>query len=282
LQLLIIGAHGQLGQALQITYKEEGHLQLTAWSRHQQDITDPVTVDAICALQPDIVINAAAWTDVDGAESCVDEAYATNMLGPKHIATGCAQCGAKLVHISTNEVFAGQQGRFYREYDSPDPSSVYALSKLAGEHAAQAALDDLWLIRVSWLYGLGDNNFPAKICAAADRHGSLRVVDDEFGNPTYAFDVAAAIQPLITKTPAGIYHLVNSGSTSRYEFARAVLQATGRSHIPITPIPASQWPRRTQPPSHAVLINHAAAAFGITLRPWQDALEDSYKEPWLC
>jgi len=178
------------------------------------------------------------------------------------------------LHISTNEVFAGQQGQYYREYDLPIPSSVYARSKLAGEQAAHAMLDDLRIVRISWLYGLGNNNFPAKICAAADKHGALRVVDDEFGNPTHALDAAVAIQRLITKTPAGIYHLMNSGHTSRYEFARAVLQATGRGHIPVTPIPASQWPRPAQPPAHAVLINQAAAAFGIILRPWQKALAD--------
>jgi dTDP-4-dehydrorhamnose reductase len=232
----------------------------------------------VAALRPDVLINAAAWTNVDGAEANPDAAYAANALGPKYLAEGCAACNALLVHVSTNEVFAGTPGRFYREYDLPAPGGVYASSKAAGERAVLTTWGRSIIVRVAWLYGVGVNNFPSKIMAAADKHGSLRVVDDEFGNPTYAPDAAEAILRLVELNRPGVYHLVNEGCASRYEFACAVLAASGRTHIPVTPIPASEWPRPAQPPLHAVLVNQAAAALGVSLRPWRTALEISLSE----
>ncbi|MDQ3248942.1 MAG: NAD(P)-dependent oxidoreductase, partial [Chloroflexota bacterium] len=176
------------------------------------------------------------------------------------------------VQISTNEVFAGEPGRFYREYDLPAPGNVYARSKLAGESAARQMLDQLYIVRVAWLFGPGGNHFPDKITAAADKLGTLRVVADEIGNPTYAPDAAAALVALIATGRYGTYHLINNGQASRFEFAQAILAANGRSHIPLTPISHTEWPRPAPPPLHAVLINQAAAALGITLRPWPAAL----------
>jgi dTDP-4-dehydrorhamnose reductase len=272
MHVLIVGASGQLGRAL-FESLAHGH-QVTGWTRPRYDITNPAITDAVIALAPDLVINAAAWTDVDGAESTIDVAYATNALGPKYLAEGCNRCGATLVQISTNEVFPGESGRFYREYDLPHPGSVYARSKVAGERAVCQILDRLYIVRVAWLYGPGDNNFPAKILRAADKHGALRVVADEFGNPTYIPDVAAALAQLLETGRYGIYHLVNEGHGSRFDWATTLLESTGRGHIPITPISLREWPRPATPPSHAVLINQAAAALGIRQRPWQEALAD--------
>lgn len=272
MHLLITGSRGQLGQALH-THFSPAH-QVTLWSRPQQDIADPATADAVAALGPDVVINAAAWTNVDGAEDSPDAAFAANALGPKYLAEGCARCGAALVQISSNEVFAGEPGCFYREYEELGPVTVYARSKAAGEQAARQVLDRLYIVRVAWLYGPGGNNFPSKIMAAADKHGSLRVVADEFGNPTYTPDVAGALEQLIATGRYGIYHLVNEGWASRYEWAAELLRLSGRGHIPLTPIPASEWPRPAMPPAHAVLVNQTAAALNIRLRPWQEALAE--------
>jgi dTDP-4-dehydrorhamnose reductase len=221
-----------------------------------------------------VVINCAAWTNVDGAEAHPHAAYAANALGPQYLAEGCRRCGAALVHISTNEVFAGEPGRFYREYDQPVPGGIYARSKLAGELAVSQALDRCYIVRTAWLFGAGGANFPSKITTAADKHGELRIVNDEFGNPSYAPDVAVAIAQLVETGRYGIYHLVNTGYASRFDFAQAVLQANGRGHIPLTPIPHTAWPRPAPPPLHAVLINQAAAALGIELRPWQEAIRE--------
>lgn len=274
MQILIVGSRGQLGQAFEHHYRQVSGVQLTLWSRPDYDIANPAISQQIAELRPDVVINCAAWTNVDGAESQPEAAFAANADGPRYLALGCNQCGARLVQISTNEVFAGVPGTFYTEEDAPEPRGVYARSKWAGEQAVLENAKAATVVRVAWLFGPGGNNFPSKILAAADRHGQLRVVDDEIGNPTYAPDVAAAVARLIELQADGIYHVVNDGYTSRYELARTVLQATGRGHIPVTPIPHTAWPRPIQPPLHAVLINTAAARLGITLRPWQDAVTE--------
>jgi dTDP-4-dehydrorhamnose reductase len=274
MHILIVGSRGQLGQALQVVYTKRAGKQLTLWSRPHYDIADPKIAGQVAALHPDVVINCAAWTNVDGAETHPNAAYAANALGPQYLAEGCRQCGAMLVHISTNEVFAGDPGRFYREYDQPAPGGVYARSKLAGEMAVSQALDRCYIVRTAWLFGAGGANFPSKITAAADKHGELRIVDDEFGNPSYAPDVALAIMQLVESGRYGIYHLVNTGYASRFDFAQAVLQANGRGHIPLRQIPHTAWPRPASPPLHAVLINQAAAALGIELRPWQEAVQE--------
>ena len=224
-------------------------------------------------LAPDVVINAAAWTNVDAAEQNAELVFAVNSLGPHYLAAGCARCDALMVQISTNEVFPGVPGRFYFEYDQPGPSGVYARSKLAGETAVRSTWSRSMVVRVAWMFGPGGNNFPSKISAAADKHGQLRVVDDEIGNPTYAPDAAAGIAKLIDHDLPGIYHLVNEGYTSRFDFAAEVLRQSGRD-VPLTPIHAAEWPRASKPPLHAVVVNQAAAALGIRQRPWQEALAD--------
>jgi dTDP-4-dehydrorhamnose reductase len=273
MHILLIGSRGQLGRAVSAAFAARHTYQLTLWSRPEYDIADPSLGAKVAALHPDVVINAAAWTDVDGAEANPAAAYAANALGPKYLAEGCAYCGAALVQLSTNEVSAGTPGRVYYEYDQPAPGSVYARSKYAGEQAARQMLDRLYIVRVAWLFGVGGNNFPSKIITAADKRGALNVVDDEIGNPTYAPDVAAALIPLLATERYGMYHLVNEGSASRFTLAQTVLQATGRGHVPLTPVPHTAWPRPAQPPLHAVLVNQAAAALGITLRPWQEAVQ---------
>ena len=273
--ILITGANGQLGRALASQF--DSAKQLTCWTRPSHDISDPAVADAVAEVAPDYVINAAAWTDVDGAEKAPQFAFEVNALGPKYLAEGCARCGCTLVQISTNEVFAGDMGRFYHEYEQTSPGSVYARSKAAGERAAAATLDRLYIVRVAWLYGAGSGNFPAKISAAADRHGALRVVSDEFGNPTYAPDVAAAVAKLIEMQRYGIYHLVNEGAASRHDWAVELMRLTERETLPVNPISAHEWPRPTTPPPHAVLVNQAGSSLGITLRDWRDALHDYVK-----
>ncbi|MBX3010357.1 MAG: dTDP-4-dehydrorhamnose reductase [Caldilineaceae bacterium] len=272
MHVLLVGAAGQLGKALIVSFQQRPADRLTCWARPQFDLTQPAIADQVAALAPDVVINAAAWTNVDGAEAQPNAAYATNALGPHYLALGCQRCGAALVHVSTNEVFSGLPGHFYREYDQPAPQSVYARSKVAGEVAVQQVLDRLFIVRTAWLFGPGGVNFPSKITAAADKYGQLRVVANEIGNPSYAPDVADAVVRLVNTTYYGTYHLVNHGYASRFDFAQTLLQANGRSHITLHPIAATEWPRPAPPPLHAVLINQTAAALGIELRPWQEAV----------
>ncbi|HRA69074.1 MAG TPA: dTDP-4-dehydrorhamnose reductase, partial [Caldilinea sp.] len=273
MHVLLVG-DGQLGSALRNVFEATAQHELTIWRQPTFDMTLPDTADRVADLAPDVVINAAAWTNVDSAESNPDAAYAVNALGPKYLADGCERCGAALVQVSTNEVFPGSSGIFYREYDQTSAVGTYARSKLAGEIAVTRRARRLYLVRVAWLFGSGGANFPAKIIDAADRLGALRVVDDEFGNPTYAPDAARAIVRLIETGRFGVYHLVNEGWCSRHQFAQQVLACSGREQVAVTPISHKEWQRATQPPLHAVLVNQAAAALDIRLRPWAEAVEE--------
>jgi dTDP-4-dehydrorhamnose reductase len=154
----------------------------------------------------------------------------------------------------------------------PHPTSPYGVSKLSGEKVIRALTGDFYIVRTAWVFAPGGNNFVTKIIAAAKRYGSLRVVDDEFGSPTYAPDLAEAIVKLVRTGRFGIYHFTNEGTCSRYEYALEILRLAGLEHVPVTPIPGSEWKRASIPPKHAILGNHAGAALGITLRPWQEAL----------
>jgi dTDP-4-dehydrorhamnose reductase len=275
MRVLITGGLGQLGRALQQAFSKRPRSAITVWELGDHDISDPAAAQWVADLSPEVVINAAAWTNVDGAEANPEAAYAANTLAPKYLAEGCARCGAAMLQVSTNEVFAGLPGVFYREYDPlSGGASTYARSKLAAERAVTQMLDRLYIVRIAWLFGPGGNNFPTKIAAAADRVGSLRVVNDEHSNPTYAPDVAEAMVQLVESGRYGLYHLVNDGWCSRYELAQAVLAASGRGHATLEAIDSSEWVRPTRPPPHAVLLNEAGAALGIRLRPWQEAVEE--------
>ena len=273
MNVIVVGGLGQLGRALVAALDARGHTAVV-WDMPEVNITLPGVADAVVAARPDALINAAAWTNVDAAEANPNATYAVNSMGPRWLAEGCARVGAQMLHVSTNEVFAGTPGRFYYEYDAPQPGGTYARSKAAGEAAAAAACSRLIIARIAWLFGAGGVNFPTKIIEAADKHGALRVISDEYGNPTYAPDAAGAMVRLLEIGRAGIFHPVNEGVASRMELAQAVLAGSGRGHIPVAPIAAAEWERAAPPPLHAVLVNQTAGALGITLRPWQEALRE--------
>jgi len=181
-----------------------------------------------------------------------------------------------MVHISTNDVFDGKLGRPYYEWDSPSPQSVYARSKAAAEFYVRTLLSRFYIVRTSWLYAREGENFCTKIMRAADKYGQLRVVTDEVATPTYAPDLAEAISQLIRTGHFGIFHFANSGICSSYEWARRLLELSGRGDIPVEPITADQWQRAAPPPLYAPIPNFAGAALGITLRPWEEALQDYF------
>jgi dTDP-4-dehydrorhamnose reductase len=215
-------------------------------------------------------------TDVDGCEQDPDLAFRVNTLGTQNIALACGQCGAAMVHLSTNDIFDGTLGRPYHEWDTPSPQSIYAHSKAAAEFYVRTLLNRFYIVRTAWLYARGGNNFVTKIIAAADRHGALRVVTDEVSAPTYAPDLAEAIGQLVHTEHFGIFHFSNSGICSRYDWALKILQLSGRGHIPVEAITGDQWKRAAPPPLYAPIPNLAGAALGITLRPWEEALQEYF------
>lgn len=288
--IAVTGPTGRLGRAL-LSHLEDLGCQTVGWSRPDYDLDDRLAPGRLVKRdKPGLVIHAAAWTNVDACASEPELALRRNGEAVGDLARASAAAGTALAVISTNEVFDGvrSDGRGYQETDPPSPTNPYGRSKLAGEMAAQAAFDRagrpeaLWIVRTSWLFGPPGADFPTKIVAAADRlpeGDPLPVVEDEQGSPTYTVDLAAAIVELMDATPAGTYHLVNSGHCSRFEWARRLL-ARCRPERPLRPISRAEFTRPSQPPAWGVLDASAAAVRGVSLRPWEQA-SDAYVES-LC
>ncbi len=273
----ISGNQGRLGRAL--TAAAPGPIR--GWDQPELDLDDPASgADLVDRCQPDLVIHTAAMTAVDQAAREPSVAMRRNGEAVGALARACREIGSGFVLISTNEVFDGERddGRGYREDDATGPRNAYGQSKLAGEQAAREAFDGrdgLWIVRTSWLFGPPGADFPEKITAASDKYADtpLSVVSDEIGAPTYTLDLARGIYQLVERTPGGIFHLVNSGQASRYDWARAVLdvQRPGREMQPTT---LAAFKRDSDPPPWGVLDTSRAAAAGVTMRPWQEALAE--------
>jgi dTDP-4-dehydrorhamnose reductase len=231
-------------------------------------------VEQVYATGAELVIHPAAYTNVDGCARDPELAYRINGLGTKYVALACQRLGAPLVYVSTNEVFAGDNDRPYLEYDGPRPINAYGRSKWAGEQAVRELLNQFYIVRVAWLFG-GAKNFVRTVLRLAGElpPGGLRMVNDEIGSPTYTVDAAGAIAQLISTGQYGTYHFVNEGQCSRFEFARAALNAAGLGSTPMAPMALAEYVRASTPPPYTPLANQAGAALGIRLRPWQEAVE---------
>jgi len=271
MRIAITGHRGQLGTALQA---ELAAHELLGLDLPEHDIGDgPALRRTLAAFAPDIVLHTAGYTDVDGCARDPDRAIRMNGMGAQNVALACQEYGAALLYISTNEVFAGDRPTPYLEYDPPRPLNAYGYSKWVGERYVEQLCRRFFIVRISWLFG-GPRSFVTKILALSKQRPELAVVDDEFGSPTYAPDLAAAIGRLIASGQYGIYHLVNEGVCSRYDLAREVLRLAGKEGFPVRPIRLADFARDSSPPPRAVLRNLAGAALGIGLRPWQEALAE--------
>jgi dTDP-4-dehydrorhamnose reductase len=269
MRIAITGANGQLGKALQETLGREH--DIVALGHNELELGHPGCVEQLIATGAGLVIHPAAYTNVDGCARDPELAYRVNGLGTQYVALACQQLGAPLVYISTNEVFDGSAGAPYLEYDRADPINPYGRSKWAGEQAVRELLDQFYIARVAWLFG-GERNFVRTVLRLAAERDALDMVADEIGSPTYAPDVAEAVARLIHMPFYGTYHLVNQGSCSRFEFAAEILRQAGCEHVELRPIGLADFKRDSVVPPHTPLRNVAAAALGIRLRSWQDAL----------
>jgi dTDP-4-dehydrorhamnose reductase len=279
-RIVITGAGGQLGSCLDALATGQGR-DVLALTSSQWDITDPAAAERIVE-RGDVVINCAAYTDVDGAESDEAGAYAVNAAGPERIALACARAGARLIHVSTDYVFGGESGRpAPRPYEPSDltaPLGVYGHSKLAGERAVLAALpeaSDGIVVRTAWVYTGGTGkDFVAIMRRLADGDGPVNVVDDQTGSPTYVADLAAALLQVVDfSAPGPVLHAANEGAVSRFEQARAIFEECGADPARVQPVGTDQFPRPAPRPSYSALSGRESAAAGLRpLRPWRPAL----------
>jgi dTDP-4-dehydrorhamnose reductase len=268
-RVLITGGKGQLGVALQNALDGE---EISAPGHDELDITDRASVStAVSDFRPDVVIHAAAWTDTAGCEADPERAIAVNAAGAGNVAEACSASGAAMVYVSSNEVFDGDSSEPYLEDAATSPLNSYGLSKLAGERAVSMALDAHCIVRTSWLYGPGRISFPEKVLNAAAK-GELRMVTDEVASPTYTVDLASAVAKLIRLEPRGVFHITNTGGCSRLEWAQAILEIAGIEGVPVRAVTQSEFAAPYRKPTFSVLANSRAAALGIAMRPWRDAL----------
>ncbi|MBI3941747.1 MAG: dTDP-4-dehydrorhamnose reductase [Chloroflexi bacterium] len=272
MRIIITGVGGQLGRALydQLSASGVDSPNLIPLSHREVDVGTPDIEEILVRMHPDLVIHAAAMTDVEACERNPTEAFRVNQKGTAFVAQGCRRVGARMVFVSTDYVFDGQKGEPYEEADEPHPLSIYGCSKWLGEMAVREILPEHYIVRTSWLYGSGSSNFVTKILALADQKPELHVVTNEVGSPTYAWDLAGGIIRLLSYRQYGVFHLVNEGACSRYEFAQEILRLAGREDYPL--YPTDHFTRLAKPPAYAPLANRRATKLGIRLPSWQAAL----------
>ncbi len=266
--ILITGAQGQLGRALQDALGGSTD-RVVACGKSELDITQLDAVrGAVSQLRPHIVINTAAFTNVDEAETAPDLAYRVNALGPRNLALASAEEAIPLLHLSTDYVFDGRAERPYHEFDQPRPLSVYGMSKLAGEEAVRSLNRQHYIVRTAWLYHTLGRNFVKTMCELAERP-QVRVVSDQYGSPTYAPHLAQTLLKLIHSHAYGTYHIAGTGGTSWFELTQTLYRLLGLS-ISVTPVATNVFPRSAPRPRYAVLTTLQAPAF--VLPAWQDGL----------
>ncbi len=288
MKILLTGATGQLGREICRARFPSG-TWLVAASRARLDLSRPAAIGRFVAdIAPDLVINAAAYTDVEKAEQEPDRAFAVNRDGAAELARAAAQCGAPIVHLSTSDVFDGRKDGEWSEEDRPNPLNVYGQSKLIGEFGVAAANPRHLIVRTSWLYAAQGRNFPRAMLRMGRNRSRLAVVADEIGRPTAAADLAEALLAIAAKAMRedghwGLYHISNDGPpASWHEFASAIFsKAAGWSAVPpiLEPVRAEVFAAACLRPRNTLLaLGKVERIFGLKPRPWQDALADMIDE----
>jgi len=283
----VIGSGGQVGSDLCRLLAADPRLQATAGlTRAECDITDPARVRAVIRDQARpakvqgglTVVNTAAWTDVDGAETDEAGAYAVNATGPAHLAAACAETGAALIHLSTDYVFDGTADKPYEVEDQTGPVSAYGRTKLAGEQAVLELCPSAYVVRTAWVYGAVGKNFVKTMARLARERDGLTVVDDQRGSPTWSADLAAGLIELtLSGAQPGVYHYTNAGDTTWFDFARSIMEQIGQDPAKVAPTTTAAFVRPAPRPAYSVLSARRWIDAGLTPpRPWRDALAAAF------
>jgi len=276
---LITGGSGQLGWAMQKELSSRG-LNFIATKSSELDITKPLKINQLVdSIKPGVIVNTAAWTDVDGAETNQSGAYSVNALGSQNLAIAASKIGARLVQVSTDYVFSGENTAPWCENAAHNPQSVYGSTKSEGERFVQASLPaDSYVVRTAWLYSAEGKNFSKTMTnLASNSAGEVKVVSDQLGQPTFAGDLAKQIVELVLSgAPVGVYHGTNSGQSTWFEFAQEIFKLIGADISRLIPVSTSEYPRPAKRPSYSVL-GHAAWANTTVpvMRDWRIALAEA-------
>ena len=274
MKIIITGADGQLGRAfLELLFNSPNDVyEVFPYSKEKLDITDAARVEAVCAeIMPDIIVNCAAFTKVDLCEIEIEKAYLVNSLGAYHLGKSANRYDAKLVHISTDYVFSGEQTEPYKENDAPNPKTIYGKSKLLGEELLLKKFENVLIVRTAWLYGHGSPNFVYTMMNLAEKNGVVKVVNDQIGSPSYTMDVAEGVLSLLKADRTGIYHITNEGSCSWYDFSKEIMRNL-KVDKEVISISSEEYEFATPRPGYSVLDNQKLNREGICLRDWQSAL----------
>jgi dTDP-4-dehydrorhamnose reductase len=276
MRILVLGARGMLGTDLLNEWQSDD--LIPAGSAEADVRTFAEVQKLVFGVRPDWIVLSAAYTDVDGCERNPELAFAVNATAVENVARAAQSIAARIFLVSTDYVFDGVSSRPYEIDDPIAPLNVYGASKAAGE-AALRKYPSTWCIgRTSWLFGVHGPSFPEKILRAAETRPELFVVNDQVGSPTYTRDLACAIRDLVRKDARGITHITNEGICSWFDFAREVLLQSGRQSVPVLPITTDQSARPARRPNYSVLSPASLRAYGVRLRPWQDALRAFLQE----
>lgn len=272
MRILITGASGMLGHDLQRTLKNH---ELILCNSKNLDITNKNLVsETINEMKPDILINSAAYTNVDDCETNYEEAYKVNALGPKNLANVCKDLKIPLVHISTDYVFDGKKTEPLKENDNLGPQTAYGKTKLEGEQFIQKILDEYFIIRTAWLYGCDGDNFVKTMLNLSKSLNEITVVNDQIGSPTFTYDLAKGISEIIKTDKYGVYHLTNSGSCSWYEFSKEIFRLANKN-VKVIPVTTEEFPRPAPRPKYSVLNNDKWIKQGFKpLRDYKEALKE--------
>jgi dTDP-4-dehydrorhamnose reductase len=276
-KVLILGVQGMLGHDLLEVFPQK--YEVIGLDIEDLDITrQAATRKAIKEHSPDVVINAAGFTDVDGCEKKVNKAFSVNGEGAKNVAKGCRDSGAKLIYFSTDYIFDGEKGSPYREDDPPNPQNIYGESKLMGERYIEEILDDYIIVRTQWLYGKYGRNFVETILSLAEERNRIEVVQDQLGSPTYTADLSRVIAAFVSKDLQGVFHVSNGGSCSWYDFALEIVRLANASEVKIMPISSAALNRPAKRPLYSIFnCQRLEQEGGIEMRPWQKALQDYFQ-----